>query len=228
MAPSAEPSLPQLPAIELELVEDLSPPDQNGFLRLVRRRYRAKYPDGSLSEPFLYDAVDRHSLDAVVIVAHFLTASGELRVYLRSSVRPPITLRDPARSTLDGERFDGLMWELPAGMIERAELSPAGVPRAAQRELLEELGFDVTLAALQPLGHSMFPVPGFCAERQFFFEVAVNPNRRQEPALDGSALERGGVVVDVALSEALDWCRRGIIEDSKTELGLRRLQERFT
>ncbi|MET0791615.1 MAG: NUDIX hydrolase [Polyangiaceae bacterium] len=224
MAQSAELSLPK---IELELLEDLSPSDPTGFLRLVRRRYRAKYPDGSHSNPFLYDAVDRNSLDAVIIAAHFLTESGQRRVYLRSSLRPPITARDPARSTLDGERFDGLLWELPAGMIDVAELSPAGVPRAARRELLEELGFDVPLDALQPLGPSMFPVPGFCAERQFYFEVAVNPNKRQEPGLDGSALEHFGVVVDVALNEALDLCRRGVIEDSKTELALRRLEERF-
>jgi ADP-ribose pyrophosphatase len=227
MAQSAEPSPPKLPPIVLELVEDLSPPDQNGFLRLVRHRYRAKYPDGSLSAPFLYDAVDRKSLDAVVIAAHFLTQAGERRVYLRSAVRPPLTLRDPAHSTLEGERFDGLLWELPAGMIDLPEQSPAGVPRAAQRELLEELGFDVSLSALQPLGRSMFPVPGFCAERQFYFEVAVNPQKRRDPQLDGSALEHFGVVVDVALSEALDWCRQGVIEDSKTELALRRLWERF-
>ncbi len=224
MAQSAELSLPK---IELELLEDLSPPNQTGFLRLVRHRYRAKYPDGSQSAPFLYDAVDRNSLDAVVIAAHFLTASGERRVYLRSSVRPPLTLRDPARSTLLGERFDGLMWELPAGIIDLSELSPAGVPRAAQRELLEELGFDVPLHALQPLGPSMFPVPGFCAERQFYFEVAVKPSKRHEPGLDGSALEHFGKVVDVALGEALELCQRGAIEDSKTELALRRLQERF-
>ncbi len=224
MAQSAELSLPK---IELELVEDLSPPDQSGFLRLVRRRYRAKYPDGSRSAPFAYDVVDRSSLDAVVIVAHFLSEAGQRRVYLRSAVRPPLTLRDPSRSTLAGERFDGLMWELPAGMIDRGEQSPAGVPRAAQRELLEELGFDVPLAALQPLGPSMFPVPGFCAERQFYFEVAVNPSKRREPALDGSALEHFGVVVDVALGEALELCKGGVIEDSKTELALRRLQERF-
>lgn len=227
MAQSAAPSIPTLPAIELELVEDLSPPQQNGFLRLVRHRYRAKYPDGSVSAPFVYDAVDRKSLDAVIIAAHFLTPSGQRRVYLRSSVRPPLTLREPAHSTVEGERRDGLMWELPAGMIDVPELSPAGVPRAAQRELLEELGFDVPLAALQPLGHSMFPVPGFCAERQFYFEVAVNPDKRQEPGLDGSALEHFGVVVDVALADALAWCRSGVIEDSKTELALRRLQERF-
>ena len=224
MAQSAELLLPE---IELELLEDLSPPNQTGFLRLVRRRYRAKYPDGSQSAPFLYDAVDRVSLDAVVIAAHFLTPGGERRVYLRSSVRPPLMLRDPARSTLEGERFDGLMWELPAGMIDLAELSPAGVPRAAQRELLEELGFDVPLGALQPLGQSMFPAPGFCAERQFYFEVAVNPSKRQEPGLDGSALEHFGAVVDVALGEALELCQNGVIEDSKTELVLRRLQERF-
>src|SRR3954453_17474391 len=102
MAQSAELSLPP---IELELVEDLSPPDQHGFLRLVRRRYRAKYPDGSVSAPFVYDAVDRNSLDAVVIGAHFLAPDGERRVYLRSSVRPPLMLRDATRSTLQGERF---------------------------------------------------------------------------------------------------------------------------
>ncbi len=65
-----------LPKIQLELLEDLSPPDQTGFLRLVRRRYRATYPDGSESVPFVYDAVDRSAIDAVVIAAHFVGSDG--------------------------------------------------------------------------------------------------------------------------------------------------------
>ncbi len=216
-----------LPQIELELLEDLSPEGASGFLRLKRRRYRAKYPDGTLSAPFPYDSVERNALDAVVIAAHFLTPSGERRVYLRSAVRPPLTTRDRVRSPIVNETFDGLLWELPAGLIELAEQSPEGVPRAAQRELLEELGFDVPLAALQPLGPSMFPVPGFCAERQFFFEVAVSPSKRSEPVLDGSALEHFGRVIDLSLEHALDLCRTGQTADSKTELALRRLLERF-
>ena len=46
---------PEPPAIRLEQVEDLSPAEQQGFLRLVRRRLIAQYPDGSRSLPFVYD-----------------------------------------------------------------------------------------------------------------------------------------------------------------------------
>jgi ADP-ribose pyrophosphatase len=224
MAKSAELSLPK---IELELLEDLSPAEQKGFLRLVRQRYRAKYPDGTLSTPFLYDSVERDSIDAVVIAAHFIGPAGERRVYLRSAVRPPLMMRQRWPSAVPNESYDGLMWELPAGLIDIAEQSPAGVPRAAQRELLEELGFDIAVAALRPLGPSMFPVPGFCAERQFYFEVTVNPSQRREPELDGSALEHFGVVLDVALKEALEMCSSGATADAKSELALRRLAERF-
>ena len=68
-------------------------------------------------------------------------------------------------------------------------------------------------------------MPGFCAERQFFFEVEVDPAARSEPSLDGSALERGGAIVALPLALALERCRSGDIADSKTELGLRRLAE---
>lgn len=224
----AKGSPPKFPDIELVLVEDLSPPDQHGFLRLVRRRYRARYPDGTLSEPFPYDLVERNAIDAVVIAAHFLLPSGERRVFLRSAVRPPLTTRDPAHTPDPEDVRHAQLWELPAGLIEVGEQSPAGVARAAQRELLEELGFDVPLAALQPLGQATFPAPGFCAERQFFFEVAVDPSKRQEPGLDGSALERFGLVIDVPIADALEACRNGQMPDGKTELALRRLAERFS
>jgi ADP-ribose pyrophosphatase len=216
---------PSFPKLSLELVEDLSPED-HGFLRLIRRRYRLAYPDGTLSAPFVYDAVDRDAIDAVVIAAHFVGAAGKRRVFLRSGLRPPLTLRDRVHSPLPDEACDGALWELPAGLVEPAERSPAGVARAAQRELLEELGFAVPMEALRALGPSTFPAPGFVAERHFFFEVEVEPGSRGEPELDGSALERFGVVVDIALDDALALCRAGGIEDSKTELGLRRLAER--
>lgn len=212
------------PKLSLELVEDLTREDQ-GFLRLIRRRYRMAYPDGTHSAPFVYDAVGRAALDAVVIAAHFVDASRARRVFLRSALRPPLTLRDRAQSPLPDEACDGALWELPAGLVEPSERSRAGVARAAQRELHEELGFAVPLEALRALGPSTFPAPGFVAERHFFFEVEVDPGARGEPELDGSALERFGVVADVTLDEALAMCRTGAIEDSKTELTLRRLAE---
>jgi ADP-ribose pyrophosphatase len=224
MAASAELSFPK---IQLELLEDLSPPDQTGFLRLVRHRYRAIYPDGTQSAPFVYDAVDRSAIDAVVIVAHFSSPEGTPRVYLRSAFRPPLTLRDRTRSPLPEEACDGNLWELPAGLIEPSERSPAGAVRAAQRELQEELGFEVDVDSLAALGHSTFPAPGFVAERHFFFEVQVDPAARQEPSLDGSALERFGRVIDLPLREALELCKTGAIEDAKTELALRRLLEKL-
>ena len=224
MASSADLSFPK---IQLEQLEDLSPPGQTGFLRLVRGRYRASYPDGTVSDPFVYDAVDRNAIDAVVIAAHFLAPDGSLRVFLRSCFRPPLTLRNRADSPLPDEACDGHLWELPAGLVEASERSALGVAHAAQRELLEELGFEVDVSALAPLGHSTFPAPGFVAERHFFFEVRVDPQARREPGLDGSPLERFGVVIDLPVREALELCRQGRIEDAKTELALRRLLEKF-
>ncbi len=215
----------ELPAIGLELIEELPPLNATGFLRLIRRRFRARYADGTASEPFAYDCVTRDALDAVVIAAHH-RVGGRVHVYLRSALRPPLLARDPGRSAVP-ERGGAGLWELPAGLVEPGEESTAlGVAGAARRELLEELGFDVPVARLAPLGPSTFPAPGFVAERHYFFEVEVDPAARREPELDGSPLERGGVVVDVDLDDALALAATGEIADAKTELGLRRLRER--
>jgi ADP-ribose pyrophosphatase len=146
-------------------------------------------------------------------------------VYLRSCVRPPLAMRDKARSPLLNEHDHGGLWELPAGLVEPGEQTPEGVRGTAQRELLEELGFEVERSALQPLGPSTFPAPGIVCERQFYFHVAVDPNARRAPELDGSPLERFGEVIDVPLYDALAWCADGSIEDVKTELGLRRFAD---
>lgn len=216
--------LPAPPIIRLELLEDRSPPDPGGFLRLIPSRYRAHYPDGSVSAPFDYDEVDRPAIDAVVIAAHYSEA-GEPHVYLRSVVRPPIVMRDRGRSPLLEAEHLGNMWELPAGLVELSEQTLDGVRQCAARELGEELGFDLSDALLRPLGPSTFPAPGVVAERHFYFEVEVDPKTRREPHNDGSALEHFGAVTAVKLEDALSWCASGQIEDAKTELALRRLRE---
>jgi ADP-ribose pyrophosphatase len=220
--------LPPLPEMRLELIEDLSLAD-TGYLRRKRRRFVVHYPDGSVSAPFLYDEVDRAALDAVVIVPHFRASasgsSGLTRyVYLRSAVRPPLELRDASRSAVPEPRVRG-QWEVPAGLVEPSEETPEGIVRCARRELEEEVGFDLPESAFHQLGPSMFPCPGVISERHYYFHVEVDPARRAEPSLDGSALEAGGVVVAIPLEVALGLVRSGQLADAKTEIALRRLAE---
>ncbi len=212
------------PFIRLELVEDVSPEGPPGFLRLLRRRLRAVYPDGTVSAPFVYDEVDRKAIDAVVIAAHF-AQDGQRWIYLRSALRPPVVLRERKRSPVPEQEPESSIWELPAGLVEAHETTMAGVRRAAARELEEELGFRAPPDALVELGPSTFPAPGVIAERHFYFALPVTPSERRAPSLDGSPLEHAGEVVAVPLTEALAMCRSGAIVDAKTELALRRLQE---
>jgi len=217
-------ALPPLPRILItQEGERPSPPDP--FLRLRHETLRARFADGELSEPFAYDRVERERLDAVVIAAHFRDEQGRRMVFLRSSIRPPVALRPreawpvPERETL------GVLWELPAGLVEVEERSPEGLLRSAARELHEETGLHVEPKDLRPLGPASFPAPGMIGERHFFFHAAVDPSRCVEPPEDGSVLERKALVVALPLDEALSLARAGDIEDEKTELGLRRLAE---
>jgi ADP-ribose pyrophosphatase len=172
------------------------------------------YPDGTESESFQYDVADRRSLDAAMIVAHYVS-KGVRYVYLRSAVRPPCALRGLVPGA------DGNLWEVPAGLVEPQE-DPAA---AAARELGEELGFTASAGEMRPLGPWMYPVPGMIAERNLYFSIEVDPHTRATPTEDGSPLERAAAICAIPLLEALDHCRTGAIRDAKTELALRRLFE---
>ena len=219
--------LPEPPACELILLEDRSPPE-DGFLRRKSRVLAVVTAAGEQSSAFTYDEVDRRAIDAVVVVPHFLQTAADgtqvRHVVLRSAHRPPVMLRDAARSPLV-EPVNRALWELPAGLVEPNEASAEGIVRAAQRELWEETGFEVELEELVPLGPSAFPCPGVIAERHFFFHVEVSLARRVEPELDGSPLEAVGSLVAVPLTVALEAVRSGALADAKTELALRRLVE---
>ena len=219
-APDVDLSLPDL---ELELLEDLSPADPQGFLRLLRRRLRVRLADGSQSPPFVYDEIDRRAVDAVVLAAHF-ERDAEHWVYLRSALRPPLWFRNPESGRAPAhERAPN--WELPAGLIEPDEPGELGVLRAARRELLEELGFEAKESDFRALGPAGWPCPGVLGGKHFFLHIEVQPAARTEPVLDGSVLERYGRVLALPLSRALDFCRSGDISDIQTELALRRLAE---
>jgi ADP-ribose pyrophosphatase len=217
--------LPDLPRHTLVLVEDRPSRDPPGFLRLRRVMLRVRFADGTESAPFEYDTIDRGRLDAVVIAAHFRGAGGRREVFLRSALRPPVALRARDVSPVVEKDTLGALWELPAGLVELDERTPEGLRRCAARELLEEVGIEVDAGAVRPLGPSGFPAPGVIGERHFFFHVEVDPSRARAPTEDGSALERHAKVCAVPVDHAIDLCRRGVIEDEKTELALRRLAE---
>jgi ADP-ribose pyrophosphatase len=217
--------LPPLPRIALRVVEEPPVDATRGFLRLRRQVLVARYPDAEESAPFTYDVVERTLLDAVVIAAHFRDAAGVRHVYLRSAVRPPLLLRAPDVRPVPEKDTLGALWELPAGLVEVDERSAEGLRRGAARELAEEIGFTVDPHRLTPLGPPTFPAPGMIGERQFFFEVEVDPRTVGAPTEDGSALERHGVVLALPLDEAIALTRAGAIEDAKSEIALRRLAE---
>lgn len=214
-----EPPLPAPPPIALEIVRDRTALAQarGGFLNLRRVDVVARFPDGAESAPFAYDMCDREAMDAVIVVAHFRGERGERRVLLRSCVRPPVALREPREEVDEG----GRMWEVVAGLIEPGE----GAAAAGARELAEELGFEVAPSALAALGPFAYPAPGIIGERHLYFHVEVDPSTHFTPTEDGSVLERGAAIVDVALADALEAARTGRLRDAKTELALRRLAE---
>jgi ADP-ribose pyrophosphatase len=219
-------TLPPLPLHAIEVVEDRGPHEgERGFMNLRRLRLVAVFEGGERSEPFAYDAADRSRLDAVVVVAHFRGPSGERRVLLRSALRPPVALRPAEACPIPEPAWLGNMWEVPAGLVEEDERTPEGLRACAARELFEETGARADASAIQPLGPATFPSAGVIGERHFYFHVEIAAGARETPSEDGSALERGAVIVDVTLDEALDACRRGLIEDAKTEIALRRLAE---
>lgn len=218
--------LPPVPHIVIEVLDGPPAPiGGDGFLRLLRPRVRVRFTDGTVSEPFVYDVIDRTRLDAVVIAAHYVGTDGRRMVFLRTAVRPPVALRPPASRPIPERPTLGNLWELPAGLVETDEQSAEGLRRCAARELFEELGLEVAPEALRELGPSTFPSPGVVGERHFFFHVEVEPSRRVKPPEDGSALEHNALIAAIPLDEALDLARAGELEDAKTELGLRRLAE---
>jgi ADP-ribose pyrophosphatase len=117
------------------------------------------------------------------------------------------------------------LWELPAGLVEPDEQSPDGLRACAARELQEELGFRLPEAQLFGLGPSSFPAPSVLGERHFYFHCRVEPGARTTPAGDGSPLERYAAIAAIPLQEAMILVRGGEIQDAKTEIALRRLQE---
>lgn len=205
------------PSIEVELIEDATPDQPSGFLTLRRRKLRNRYADGTTSETYTYDSVDRPAMDAVVLVLH-----DGARVCVRSSLRPPVAFRHELTVPRDSDHSP-VLWELPAGLVEPSERGDAGLRACASRETLEETGLAVAPDSFEPLGPAVYLSPGVIAERLYYFSARVDPATRGTPTEDGTPVEARAEVRFVPYAELATATDAGHIGDAKSEVGIRRL-----
>ena len=215
---------------EIEVVSD-ERVGQGGFLAIRRLRLRNRHPDGTLSREYICDFVERpKGVDAVVLVLYRRHA-GAVEVLLRDGLRPALVLgRDPARVPIADARDYFMFTEVVAGIIEEGEVGEAAVRARAVDEAFEEAGARIDPADVELLG-SAFPSPGMTSER-FLFAAARMPPAEEGQALataqgDGSPMEEGATSRWVELGRAIHLCTSGEIEDAKTEIVLRRLDDKL-
>lgn len=205
-------TLPKPPPFSFRVLRQ-DVPDAKPFLKLAHKELEIG------GKPFVYDLIERKALDAAVVCAYYIE-KGTPFVYLRSCPRIPALLREAPEYAPD---LEGVLWELPAGLIEPGESAAVG----AARELEEEIGAHLDPDALRPLGPAVFPAPGVIGELHVYFEAKVDPAARKTPSEDGSPLEAGAEIIAIPLEDALAACADGRIRDGKTELALRRFAERL-
>ncbi len=214
--------------MEFEIESDEIAGD-GGFLAIRRLRMRNRRPDGTLSDRYVCDFVVRpYGLDAIVVVLWHRRGDGGVAVLVREGLRPSLWFgRDPARLPIPDRGRHAVLTELVAGIIEENDRGEAGVRARAAAEVLEEAGFVIDPAAVELLGAGSFPSAGSMPEKFHYAAVEVDPSTQQALAGDGSPMEEGAVTRWLDLDDAIAACVRGELEDTKTELGLRRLRDRL-
>ena len=199
---------------------------EGGFLAIRRLRMRNRRADGSISAPYVCDAIARpYGQDAVVVAVYARSASG-VQVLVRDGLRPALQFgRDPARAPLPEPAPAMFLTELVAGILEPGDHGADGLRQRAAHEVAEEAGFAIDPAAVAVLGAGAYPSPGSMVEKFYFTAVEVDPATQQALPGDGSPMEEGARTRWWPLDEAIEACVRGELMDLKTELGLRRLRD---
>ncbi len=208
---------------ELEVVEDFTSTARcdEGFLHVRRLRVRNRRADGSHSEVYRVDVVDRPRLDAVAVLVWRRGDAG-LEFLTRQNLRPAAHFRAGKVPTVPDGRDHLFCEEIVAGLMEGEDHGEAGVRHRAACEVLEEAGFSVPDARVTLLGQPFFVAPGILSEKIFLAHVDVTGLTGGEPTTDGSPLEEGGTLRWRSLESLRGAFASGEIQDAKTELALSR------
>jgi ADP-ribose pyrophosphatase len=212
---------------EIEVLEDLTARSRcdEGFLQVRRLRCQNRRQDGSRSEAYRVDVVERPRLDAVAVLIWRQGAEG-LEVLTRKNLRPAAYFRKDKQPAIpDGQAH---LWieEIVAGLLEPDDHGEAGLRARAAAEAWEEAGFQVAPEEVRLLGGPFFLAPGILSEKVFPTAVDVTGRGQATPQGDGTPLEEGGVTRWWKAEALLTACREGKVQDAKTEIALMRLLPR--
>ncbi len=229
MVPAGVKKPPLLPyAVGVELLQDVSgiASPVEGFLRRYRHRAKTRLSDGTRTEAYIADFVDRSPdrRDAVAVALYVPAPEpGNSVVVLRQQMRYPVWVAASAP----------LMTEVVAGILEDGE-EPE---QTAAREVEEETGLTIASADVIRLGGPFYPSPGVLTEMIHVVaaRLPVGALDRPLPAAlgDGSPMEVGARLVALALDDALalpagppsNDPTQVALCDAKTEIALRRLRD---
>lgn len=196
-----------------------------GFLHLRRLVLQSEFDDGTRSRGYHCDLIERPGVDAVALVLYRRVAAGKVEILLRECTRPAAYFRKDQVLQVPDARVYRHLLELVAGILEKEDHGDAGILHRAALEAEEEVGFKIPPAEIRRLGGGYFASPGILPEKVYPCAAEVRDHAAVAPQGDGSAMEEGGGVHWVELAEAIRRCVAGEIEDSKTEIGLRRLAD---
>lgn len=215
-------------AASIELVQDLSAISSatQGYLRRHRHRLKTVFDDGTRSDVYTADYMDRDepARDAAAI-AVFCRAKqiADTEILLRRQVRYGIYVREQRPLTT----------EVLAGLIEGDE----PVEACAMREAREEASLEISADKVIKLGRPCYILPGIFTEKIVPVAIEVSPEQiraavEEPPPGDGSPFEQGSEVIIMTLGEIFERIETPppsgdrhaiIIDDAKTELVLTRL-----
>ena len=214
----------------IEIVEDRTAQSScsEGFLTLRRLMVRNQYADGTRSDAYPCDVLQRRGSDAVVAVLYRLAPDGRVQILLREAPRVPIYLRKHATFVHPDPREYLLLMETVAGMVEPSDpAGQAGLARRAAAEALEEAGLELPTDTFRPMGGETFASPGTGDEKLYFQSASAPIESATGGEGDGSVMEEWGRPVVLDLREAIRRTRTGEIPDMKTEVALLRLADQL-
>ncbi len=211
------------PVDEIEVVEDFTATGKcdEGFLHVRRLRVRNRRRDGSRSEVYRVDVIDRPRLDAVGVLVYRRVERG-VEFLTRQNLRPAAYFRKDKQPVVPDGRSHLFCEEIVAGVLELTDHGEQGLRHRAVEEVREEAGLVVSEKDILLLGPPILLAPGILSEKIFLAAVDATNAEQLEVKGDGSPLEEGGVVTWRTEASVRDALNTGEIQDGKTEIALYR------